>query len=195
MSAQHHIFYVPGLGDPRYQEQGLLLKLWRIYGVRVHYTPMYWSDDRPFQLKLEELLEKIDRAAGSGAAVSLIGTSAGASSVINAYAKRKNVISGVVCICGKLQGDLPQKTIQQNPSFNESFQAVPDSLALLGKSDRQRILSLHPIKDGIVPIDETRIPGTHEKTMFSIGHVVSIAYAITVDSWRITRFLKTQARN
>src|ERR1039458_2076475 len=98
-----HAFYVPGLGDPRYKSQGQLLKLWTIYGIKVHFYPMYWSDSRNFSEKFDALLKAMDPIADKEGSISLIGTSAGASAVINAYAARKERVHRIVCISGKLK--------------------------------------------------------------------------------------------
>lgn len=187
-----HAFYVPGLGDPRYKSQGSLLKAWSFYGVNIHYYPMYWSDSRPFQEKFEDFLESIDTQTKLTGRVSLIGTSAGASAVINAYAARKEVIDHVVCISGKLNN--PQtiaNSFEQYPSFEGSLGMLAASFSLLDEDDRSRILSLHPLHDGIVPIEDTRIEGAHEGVIPVVGHMASIAYALTLGSHRITRFLKS----
>jgi pimeloyl-ACP methyl ester carboxylesterase len=187
-----HAFYIPGLGNPRNKGQGLLLKVWRIYGVRIHYYPMYWSDKRSFSEKFEALLEAIDATAKKTGSVSLIGTSAGASAVINAYAARRQIIHRVVCISGKLNNpQTAENRFKENPSFEGSLRMVATSLAALNVTDRSRILSLHPVYDDVVPINDTRIEGAHEGLEPVVGHVASIIYALTLGSYRICRFLKS----
>lgn len=187
-----HAFYVPGLGDPRYKSQGQLLKVWRIYGITVHYYPMCWSDSRSFAEKFKAFLSAIDDQANKTGAVSLIGTSAGASAVINAYAQRSNIVDRVVCISGKLRD--PQTIAHKfavYPSFEDSLGMLITSLPLLKEVERKRILSLHPLYDGVVPIGDTRIEGAYEGLMPVIGHAPSIAYALTFGSRRIARFLRS----
>jgi len=187
-----HAFYIPGLGDPRHKSQGLVLKAWSLYGVKIHYYPLYWSDSRQFSEKFDALLRAIDHTVQqTGGNVSLVGTSAGASAAINAFAARKQIINRVVCISGKLKN--PQTAAHRfikNPSFKGSLDMLPASLALLTEADKSRILSLHPLHDGVVPVTDTQIEGAHEGYMPIVGHVASIAYALTLGSHRIAKFLK-----
>jgi pimeloyl-ACP methyl ester carboxylesterase len=192
MNEMIQAFYIPGLGDSSSQGQRHVLKLWSIYGVKVHYYPMYWSDDRSYAEKIEAFLSAIDDQSKQGSRLALIGTSAGASAVINAFAAKKDVVDRVVCISAKLNN--PQTAagrFEKNPSFKDSLDMVASSLASLSKTDRKRILSLHPIYDGVVPIRDTRIEGAHEGTEPVVGHAVSIAYALTLGSHRIANFLKS----
>jgi predicted esterase len=185
-------FYIPGLGDPRYKSQGQLLKLWSIYGIDVQYYPMYWADSRSFSTKFEAFLKVLDDQSSRTGNISLIGTSAGASAVINAYAARKHIVDRVVCISGKLNN--PQTAanrFDKNPSFADSLGMVATSLSTLDETDRKRILSIHPLYDGVVPISDTHIEGAHEGIEPVVGHLASIAYALTVGSHRIANFLKS----
>ena len=98
----HQVIYVTGLGDDRSYGQITILKSWRLWGLKPHYFPFKWADKEPFEPKFQRLLAKIDDLSTDGNYVSLVGVSAGASAVLNAYAERKN-LTGVVCICGKIQ--------------------------------------------------------------------------------------------
>jgi hypothetical protein len=193
---QHHIIYVPGLGDPRYRLQGWSIKLWRLYGVRAHYFPLIWGDGQAFELKFHRLLDKIDELSEQGHAISLAGISAGASAALNAYAERKGKISGVVCICGKINN--PQtmypSVFRKNPAFKDSLMRLPRSLQLLNSRNRARIMSIHPLSDHIVPPPDTIIPGAKEKTVFSAGHIFTIATQITFGAPSFIHFLKALAK-
>jgi pimeloyl-ACP methyl ester carboxylesterase len=158
---------------------------------------MLWTDDRPFEKKFQKLLTEIDRLAGQGQKISLVGVSAGASAALSAFAKRKNSISGMVCICGKIQNsqNVQESTYTQNPSFRESMQQLDKNLPNLGQAERKKILSIHPLKDNIVPPADTKIDGTREKIIPTFGHVFSITCAITFGSFGIVGFLKKFAKN
>lgn len=191
---EHHIIYLPGLGDPHYKEQGVLLKLWRIYHVKVHYHPVYWRDDVPFSKKLDGIIKQIDELKARGYTISLIGTSAGASAAINAYAKREDKISGVVCICGKLRNTdkIGESYYIKNQAFKGSIALLASSLEKLSKTNRSKILSIHPLYDEIVPVKDTVIDDAKLKTIPTIGHAFSIMYSVTFGSRVITNFLKAQ---
>ena len=191
----HHIVYVPGLGDPRYGTQGWILKLWRLLGVRAHYCPMRWGDKEPFAPKFEKLLGIIDELIAQNHEVSLIGISAGASAVLNAFAARKDRINGVVCVCGKINHPetVRPERYKANPAFKDSLEQLQKSLGRLGPAERSRIMSIHPIDDATVPPADTIIEGAIEKTVASKGHVTTIATQITFGAAGIVRFLASQA--
>ena len=151
---------------------------------------MNWSDGRSFEAKLANLLRQIDVQITAENQVSLIGVSAGASAVINAYAQRKSEIHGVVCICGKLRN--PQTAANRfktNPAFRDSLMMLPESLESLSQKDKQKILSVHPLWDGSVPVADTKIDGALERTVPVLGHITGISYAISFGSRRIAKFL------
>src|SRR5580700_11504718 len=87
---QHHIIYIPGLGDSNtVRGQRFLVSLWRNYGIHGHCYQMVWADKEPFQPKFDRLLSLIDELHAQGQVVSLIGSSAGASVALHAFAARK----------------------------------------------------------------------------------------------------------
>ncbi len=193
---QHHVIYVPGLGDPRYGKQGWALRLWSVYGVYAHYFPLIWGDGELFEPKFKRLINKIDEVYDQGHIVSLVGVSAGASAVVNAYAQRKDKINGVVCICGKLNN--PQTMYPhifiKNPAFKGSMEKLPSSLRKLSSAKRRRILSIHPLSDHSVPPADTIIPGAQEKRVISMGHVFTIATQITLGAPAFISYLKRLAK-
>ena len=193
MRTQHHIIYVPGLGDPRYGLQGWALNLWRVVGVRPHYFPMHWRGQEPFEPKFQRLLALTDSLLSQGHFVSFVGASAGASAVINAYAARPKV-TGVVCICGKLRNPqtISEYTYQKNPAFWDSMSMLSASLGQLSDAHRQKILSIHPYKDDVVPPEDTIIDGANEKSVPSVGHAFSIAFCLLLVWPTFVSFLKRQ---
>jgi len=188
----HHVIYVPGLGDAKPQGQHLVTWLWRVHGLRGHYIPMHWADGEAYAPKLQRLLDKIDELGARGDRVSLIGTSAGASSVLNAYAARRQAVTAVVCICGKIQHPetVHQRTFSENPAFETSLHQAQTSLKQLTMQDRSHILSIHPKSDNVVPVADTIINGAVERTIPTTGHSPSIAYALTVGMATIAQFIK-----
>lgn len=189
----HHIIYVPGLGDSRTHGQNILLQLWRLFGLKSHYFALDWADKQPFAPKLQRLLGEIDRLQKEGQTVSLVGVSAGASAVLNAYSQRKSV-AGVVCIAGKIQNPqtVSERTYATNPAFKESMAMVKASLDNLDAQHRQKIMSIHPLADHTVPITDTIVQGAVERAIPVKGHVFSIFYAVIFGSRFIANFLKTQ---
>lgn len=191
--AKQLVIYIPGLGDPNNGEKALL-KIWSFYQLEVIYHPLYWNDNRPFIVKLNEVIDLIERVAINDTVVSLVGISAGASAVLNVFAEKKESINKVVCICGKINNPntISPKRFEINPSFKESLDLLPSSLNRLDMEDRKRIFSLHPIYDGLVPIKDTFIEGANNKLMFSAGHAASIVYADTIHSYLIAKYIKSK---
>lgn len=62
---------------------------------------MNWADTETWESKLQRLLARIDSLIAGDQKVGLVGSSAGASGVINAYALRKAGLVGCVLIAGK----------------------------------------------------------------------------------------------
>ena len=192
---KHYVIYVPGLGDNKWLIQGILVYAWRLYGVKSVTRTMNWLDPESFEEKLTRLLVEIDEKLARGYAVSLVGASAGAGAVVNAYAARKGQISGVVNICGKIQNaqTISEATYMRNPAFKESMAMLPSSLDKLSANERSRILNLHPKADATVPVRDTFIEASIEKTMPVVGHSLGIIIALSMYGRFICRFLKQQA--
>lgn len=189
---QHHVIYVPGLGDNHNGAQRLAPKLWEIFGIKGHSYVMNWADKESFAPKLERLLKLIDELASNGNKVSLVGTSAGASAVLVAYAARLDKISGVVCICGKINHPetIRPARFVENPAFKESLAELQKILPKLGPEARSRIMSIHPLADGSVPPSDTIIPGAREKLVPTIGHAFSILVSLAFYGPVIVSFLR-----
>jgi pimeloyl-ACP methyl ester carboxylesterase len=192
---KHHVIYVPGLGDHRSRGQQMVVRWWRVFGVRSYCYVMNWGDKKPLRPKMEGLLRLVDELAQNGDKVSLIGTSAGASAVLIAYAQRPNKISGVVCICGKISHPETIHPLRYkfNPAFKESMSQLQDVLPKLDTQARARILSIHPLADESVPPVDTLLPGAQEKLVPTFGHAFSIGFTLVVKPRMMINFLKKQA--
>lgn len=188
----HHIIYVPGLGDSNISGQRKLLAIWRLWGVATSLVQMNWSDKKPFEPKLEKVLQAIDDSSIKGYTTSLLAASAGGSMAIAAYAARQSKIHKVVLICGEVKPDAnisPHYTVE-NPAFGTSMKELSKNLAKLDKQARAKIRSYHPIADDVVPVRDTKIPGAKSKCMPIIGHAVGIGYGLSVASFGIARWIK-----
>lgn len=183
---------MPGLGDSRSYGQNIALQAWRLFGLKPHYFPLGWADKEDFSPKLTRLLDKIDRLSRIDNKVSLVGVSAGASAVLAAMAARKN-IAGVVCVVGKIHN--PQTVsdyiYRSNPAFKQSMNGLKDDLKKLDDKDRNKIVSIHPLKDKTVPIEDTIIRGAREKTIPVRGHVFSIFYILVLAIPTMTKILRS----
>ncbi|HSX33984.1 MAG TPA: hypothetical protein VLF91_06630 [Candidatus Saccharimonadales bacterium] len=192
----HHVIYVPGLGDQKLHGQRLVVKLWRVFGVRGHLVSMHWADKKPFEAKLKRLLARIDElAADPYAQVSLVASSAGASAVLLALAARPQQVGAVAIICGKVHRPeiVNPAYYRHNPAFKQALAELQVVLPKLEPTERYRILSLHPLRDQIVPPADTVIRGARNRLVLSVGHALSIALCLTLYAPVIMRFIKTHA--
>lgn len=194
---KHVIIYVPGLGDKMkwlVRLQKWALKFWRAYFVKTEVMTMLWAEPVPLKPRFEKLIERIDELHKKGKKVSLVGTSAGASAVISAFVLRPDEVSGVVTICGKLQGGIPEVVEELNPSFGESLDTLAKSLKKLSPELKKRILTIYSPLDAVVPPREAVIPGVKKLQTRALGHNPTCAYVLLCKSRQIVRFLKNTTK-
>lgn len=193
----HDVIYVPGLGDSRVEGQRALISSWRLWGVRPHLLQMDWSEGDDFEPKLQRLLDKIDDLHGRGHTVSLVGASAGAGAVVNAFAVRKDKVSGVVCISGKInnpEGIGPSYRQRSSPFVDSAYRVQASLDQLDFKNDRRKIQSRYAVYDPIVPTPDSEVVGGSNKTVPTIGHAVTIATQLLLGAPFFIRFLKQTAK-
>ena len=194
---KHSIIYVPGLGDAQTRGQELAISTWKLWGVQPNIVPMRWGDGRPFAQKLQKLLDTIDDLHAKGHKVSLVGASAGAGAVLNAFAARKTTVSGVVLIAGwvNFPENIGPGYRKHNLAFVESAYMVQSSLDQLDfTTDRTRIQSRFAIFDPIVPRKYSEATGGKEVIVPSFGHSITIATQLIFGAPFFIRFLKHQAK-
>jgi len=192
MTDNLHLIYIPGLGDARLDGQSRAVKAWRWWAVESSQFEIGWTDNEPWPEKLERLLDMIDGLTEAGKKVALVGASAGASAAIIAYAERKSVITGVVCIAGKVNHPETVNPVRYrtNPAFEQAIQDCQPALQNLTAADRQRIQSRYALFDEIVTRSDSYIPGAHNRRVFSVEHGFTIATQITLGAPGFIRFLK-----
>lgn len=191
----HSVIFIPGLGDtsPNGALQCQVIKLWRVWGVRPYCFTMDWSGQASFDTRFKSLLMLIDERLEAGA-VSLVGASAGATAVLNAYAARP-ACSGVVCIAGKINKPetLSGTYRQKQPLFWESAHRTPKALRALNSKQRQSILSIRAYRDELIPASESTVSGAVNRQTKTVGHVITIAVQMVIGAPFFLRFLKTRA--
>lgn len=188
---KHRVIYVPGILDDIYHAQGLAVKTWRLYGVHGHCHPIPWAGNEAWEPKFNKLLAEIDRYTDEGHEVSLIGASAGASAVLNAYIERPESIKSLVYICGKINfpEKVSQKTYAKNPAFKTSLELLQKNLKKLNSKDKAKMLSLYSPVDWTVPYPETVIDGVEERKLPALRHGRAIMYVLTFGSGSLIKSL------
>jgi len=192
MKPKLSVIYIPGLGDARVHGQRLAVCTWRLWGVHAEVFQVLWADDELWENKLRRLLGRIDVLAAKNNAVALVGSSAGASAVINAYARRTSHIAGCVLIAGKVNraAAIGEQYRKENPAFLPSAQQCERSLASLDDAARRRVLSRYGIVDHIVPKEDSYVAGAHNQAVPTFGHVFTIGVQLIVGAPSLLRFLK-----
>jgi hypothetical protein len=194
MSKHKHIIYIPGIGDTTATWQKRAVKTWMLWGVTPHTFQMIWADGEAFEPKFKRLLGLIDECAKDGS-VSLVCASAGASAAIPAFAARKDVISGLVCIAGKIHhpGAIGGAYRSRNPAFVEGAHLVADALQEL-KDRHGDILSIRSAFDPIVPARDSILRGAHNRMTMVMGHAATIGTQLLFGAPRFLRFLKDRSK-
>lgn len=190
---KHVILYVPGLGDKKrwlIWLQRVVLQTWRRHGVRCEIIPMRWAEDVPLRPRFEKLLSRIDQLHAADNTVSLVGTSAGASAVVSAFQAKQKQVNGVVTICGKLKGDIPEAIKELNPCFAESLELLAVSERKLSQQNKRKIMTLRSPLDAIVPPDQAVLDGARNRVVKAFGHNPACAYVLLFQSRQIVQFLK-----
>jgi pimeloyl-ACP methyl ester carboxylesterase len=190
-----HIIYVPGIGDA-VAHQGVAVRSWRWYGVTSELAAMPWGDKETWQPKFDRLLARIDAATARGQDVALVGASAGASAVINAYAARPESIIGIVCIAGKINRpqSIGERYHQAYPAFITSAYECSKALKHLSHNQRRRILSRYALLDGVVDKADSHIAGAKNRFSPTIGHFLTIGLQLVFGAPSFIYFLKQQQK-
>ena len=193
MRKRLHILYIPGLGDKRARGQRLAVMLWRLWGVEAEVYRMYWADQETWASKYERLLRRIDALSAQGKTVGLVGSSAGASAVINAFEVRTASVAGCVLICGKVQypHTIGERVRKEDPAFILSAEQCSAALGKLGTAERTRILSLYATSDHIVPERDSHIEGARNRRVLTSGHAFTIGTQLLFGAHNIFHFLNS----
>lgn len=190
----HHVIIVPGLGNTVAALEWVT-RNWTNYGFVPYVFDAQWTIDEPsLDSKLTRAITLVDELYSQTKLVSLVGNSAGSSFVLNMFHQRKTKIHAVVVNCGRVRrGDLPWFTFTQatasSPSFKESVLRSEKGIVNLSKEEKRKILTLRPLFDEVVPGNTVPITGATNEIIPCIGHMPSIAFALSVSSGRIRRFL------
>jgi hypothetical protein len=128
--------------------------------------------------------------------VALVGDSAGASVIINAYAARQKEIIAVVAICGKINRHemIGQRYRSAHPAFVPSVSSTVSALENLDDEKRRHILSRYALFDELVRPADSIILGARNRRVLSVGHFLTIATQLIFGAPSFIKFIKSQAR-
>lgn len=166
---------------------------WRRYGLEPVVHVVNWRDGENFAPKLDRLLDLVDDLSVDGD-VSMVGTSAGGSAVINALFERP-VIKKIVCVCCRLGVGTHtgihsfEARTASSPAFAQSVKMAENSLAGFSAEQKSKIMTMRALMDELVPAETASIPGAKSITIPMVEHVLSITMALTLGSKPLIRFL------
>lgn len=192
---KNKVFIIPGLGDG-VNKTIWITNHWRNYSLEPVVYSARWNSEENFKEKLTKLLGQIDLCISNGDNVSLVGCSAGASMVLNAFLERKNVVNKVVSICGRLRTG-NQKGFRSlevrskhSPSFFESVKLFENKEHILSPADKNRIMTIRSLfGDELVPSETAILTGAHNITIPVAEHSLSIIMTL-IFSNKLINFLK-----
>ena len=198
MTKLHRVIFIPGLSDDT-KKLEWAVRGWKKHGLEPVVHSIGWRDGEvSFKPKLQRLLNLIDKFVEQGDQVSLVGTSAGGSAVLNAFIKRKDSIHKVINVCGRLKvgptsGFRPfQSKTQTSPAFAESVKLCENGIKSLDESDLKKIMTVHAMfGDELVPSETTIIKGALNTKVPTAEHIISIASALTIFSKPLIDFLNS----
>lgn len=189
----HTAILVSGLNDSR--ESKLIKNIWKRNGVDILYFESNWKSEESYQKKLGRLLKLIDENSKNNE-VSLIGTSAGGSLVINAFNERKDEINKVITISSRLKKGEESgfrgftKKTEKSLSFRESVLNSEKNINNFSSEEKSRIMTIHALfGDELVPKDTSIIKGTKNIIIPTGEHLFSIWSSLTWYSKILINFL------
>jgi dienelactone hydrolase len=185
------------LGDTKVTNQRLAVRTWNWWGVKAELFHVKWADGEAWEVKFNRLLSRIDAIVAEGHQIALVGASAGAGAVIDAYAARKEVVCGVVCIAGKVNNPhtIGGSYRRKSPAFMTAANGTSAAIDQLSSAQRARILSRYAPLDEVVPKRDSQIEGAKNRLSPTVGHFLTIALQITFGAPSFIHFLKRQQKH
>lgn len=189
-----HLVIIPGLGDNDDYVRFLTRSWERKYDIKTHVIAFGWKGKaNEFEDHLNKLRRYIDNLLKQNGDVSILGISAGASAAINLFSARKHKINKVISVCGRLRDQNVKQRFyypkMQLDIFKKSLNLCEINQEKLTKEDKERILTIRPFYDDVVPVRTMTIDGAVNRKIFAAQHGISIYLAMTLYSKTIVKLL------
>jgi pimeloyl-ACP methyl ester carboxylesterase len=140
-----------------------------------------------YDIVMESFQRKMHEAIDRGYRVVLVGVSAGASFVVNAFCKRPNDIARVINISGRLTMAESARVV---PVFKDYKKTKPLFYESVVRSDRiiknpsdalkEKFVAFVPKYDELVPLTSMYFDGAHIEKLFMVEHLLNIVFAFTI---------------
>lgn len=191
--ATSRILYLNGLGDGKLQRrQVMALNYLAKRGIQVTHAHVNWRSGESFENLCDYVLALAQDQLKLYGQITLVGSSAGGSLAINAFAKLRHENIFVVSLCGRLRpGDLPWwdvrklermaylGTVKESKSFYHSVtHCAQIALPSLTEQDKRRVVVVKQWADFVVPRSTMDIDGAQTYTLPAIGHGMGIAAGV-----------------
>jgi pimeloyl-ACP methyl ester carboxylesterase len=179
-----HLVIIPGVGDdhPLYHVGATLFLLW---GYSTHVVPFGWNSNDPatYEPKFQALEAAIAALEGE---IYLLGVSAGGTVAVSCLAAHSDKITRAATLSSPLK---PYST-PGNPLIELAIDRAKADIDAMPDTLRQRLLSVHAIRDQVVPVNLSQPPGVPSKTIFIVRHVPSIVLGLTLLGFLFVRFFR-----
>lgn len=180
MITRRQLVIIPGLGDRGWLYR-FVKPLWALFGYEVHIFVFGWNNEQmAFKEAQNHLNTFIDGLGGKK--IYLIGVSAGGTAAVNALATNPALIIKLVTVCTPYR----QVPGHKNELLVQSVNWAVRNLARMDSKTKAKILSVHGLRDQIVPIKYSKSEGIQHELLPAIGHGFSILMALSLYS-RIVR--------
>lgn len=193
---QHILIIIPPLGTNSHKIGEKITKNWnKEFGIKPINWQYFWlSDEENYERKLKQLTDSIDELSNDDTIVSLLGLSGGGSVALNAFCQRKEKISKVVNIGGRLKsGNIrfpeSKSTNDNNALFKESVILCEKNISRLHTDDKIKILTIRPLWDEFAPAGFAMIDGVKNIQIVAFGHILGIIASMTIYKKIVIDFL------
>ena len=172
--------FVPGIADDIGYVQSTLVRLWRFRKLSGQTHVMPWAGSGNYDAAAERLDKHVGRLHNQGKSVVLVGASAGATAVLNAYCANRDKIVAVILICPKVNDstNINDAILKKNPAFKTSIELAEKNQPTLTAEDRQRFSIFISPRDGLVSKVDSLIPQVPTSLLVPLRHNLAILYAL-----------------
>lgn len=175
---------IPGYGD-RWDYIARATRHWpEKYDIEPEIFVFGWNGEADTYRKkwqqFDKKLQQLDDTA-------IIGISAGASVAVHALQKYPAKIRKVITVCGPVHAD------RMNPqTLHNKFLVLESALEdfSLNQLSADRVMTMRPYYDQLVPVDAMRIDGAHDRRVLMILHNLSILTALFGYDRTMAEFIK-----
>jgi pimeloyl-ACP methyl ester carboxylesterase len=178
-----HLIIIPGIGDDHFLYRVVAIAF-RLLGFKTHIYVFGWDDKEAenYSKKYIAFTEMLETIKGSRY---LLGVSAGGTVASTAALLSPNLVAKAVVLCSPLTSyaspinPLLETAIRQNESQLAQYKPYVEN-----------IISLHAIRDEVVPVRLSSPPQLKTHTIPSVLHLPSIVFALTLYTPVVAHFLK-----